>query len=1029
MNRHYRNILAAAGILVVIYSVVVLGFVVTSPDIRLRWLISDSVELNPPHNGVQIWTIDGLEYLGEKPQSGDILLEVTRKPINTYLDLAAVMLELYDPPEYPGEQDLVVEHYDPSEHPKESVPPIVRIHNGPRLAEIEYLSRADPENPVVRRSWVAMDSLPWQELVPTIVWFLIQLSVFAVAALAFWNRPFDRSTQMFYIVCMFGMGAFVGGFHWWMIGGSFFLNAPFIVMALYLPAVVLHFFLVYPRPPRFFSEHRVFGLTMIYALPTIAMVATFGSFHYLKLLNSQLDPVNPDPQLLDHIRDVLTQLSDGIWGYLVLAGGYFLGTVVSLAVNWARAANKVERMQLMVMLIAGIVATVPIGWSIYLAHFDRVGFAMGHARIPMFLASLLFQLAFVIGITRYKLMLAEQFVTRGAVYYLSSIGLTIGFACLIATVTLMALHMKIALSTFQYAAVVGLFIIAMIILLGVRDRLQESIDRLFYREKYQLDTAIRRMQNAVSQFADLNSLAEMMFGVCREVLQVDSAALYLRMNDSNTFERSALEGKLSVPVEVDVTNAILMRLQATNSFHRQPTLGRADLEEDQNWLRAMKAQVAQAVEMDGKIRGFLILGEKRNSTAYSAEDYAFLQALSQITNIGLHSLRAQDEMVHLNEQMQSKIDRIGEQSRQIALLRAELESIRSGTETAERETVPGLLSREKLKGNSPAIEHVMQMVSKVSRSESSVLVRGESGTGKELLAEILHDNSARRDRPLVKVHCAALSSNLLESELFGHVKGAFTGAHQDKQGRFAAADGGTIFLDEIGDISLETQVKLLRVLQARSFEPVGSGETVHVDVRLVTATHQSLEQLISEGRFREDLYYRLNVISLTLPALRERPEDIIELSVHFLSQSADRLGKRLRLSDEVVRLLEQYHWPGNVRQLQNVIERAAVLADGEVIRLNDLPREVLNNEPSLPRRSEVLSGIRETSAHNPSARPHVPHAAPPDHSGRSWYSAESDERSLLLDALERSNGNKAEAARLLDMPRSTFYSKLKKYLD
>ena len=153
MNTHYRNFLATAGILVVIYSVVVLGFVITSPDLRLRWLISDPVQMSPPHNGVEIWTVEGMEYRGEKPQNGDILLEVKRKPINTYLDLAAVMLELYDPPEFPGEQDLVVEGYDPTEHSKDSVPPIVRIHNGPRLAEIEFLSLHDPENPVVRRSW------------------------------------------------------------------------------------------------------------------------------------------------------------------------------------------------------------------------------------------------------------------------------------------------------------------------------------------------------------------------------------------------------------------------------------------------------------------------------------------------------------------------------------------------------------------------------------------------------------------------------------------------------------------------------------------------------------------------------------------------------------------------------------------------------------------------------------------------------------------------------------------------------------
>ncbi|MBT4864378.1 MAG: sigma-54 factor interaction domain-containing protein, partial [Planctomycetaceae bacterium] len=191
-----------------------------------------------------------------------------------------------------------------------------------------------------------------------------------------------------------------------------------------------------------------------------------------------------------------------------------------------------------------------------------------------------------------------------------------------------------------------------------------------------------------------------------------------------------------------------------------------------------------------------------------------------------------------------------------------------------------------IKGESPAIRGVLETVRKVAVSESSVLIRGESGTGKELLARVLHENSARRSGPMVPVHCASLSPTLLESELFGHAKGAFTGAHRDKVGRFESADGGTLFLDEIGDLSLETQIKLLRVLQERCFEPVGSSRTTHVDARLITATHQDLEQLIERGLFREDFYYRLNVISLTVPALRDRVDDVFELALHFLKRAS-----------------------------------------------------------------------------------------------------------------------------------------------
>ncbi|MEZ6044343.1 MAG: sigma-54 dependent transcriptional regulator [Planctomycetaceae bacterium] len=211
------------------------------------------------------------------------------------------------------------------------------------------------------------------------------------------------------------------------------------------------------------------------------------------------------------------------------------------------------------------------------------------------------------------------------------------------------------------------------------------------------------------------------------------------------------------------------------------------------------------------------------------------------------------------------------------------------------------------------------------------------------MARVIHENSSRRDKPLISVHCAALSSGLLESELFGHVS-AFTGAHKDKVGRFEAAHGGTLFLDEIGDISLETQIKLLRVLQERKFEPVGSTRTVEVDVRLVTATHQNLLKLIEAGKFREDLYYRLNVISISLPPLRERMEDIYELALHFLEKSRLKTGKEVTGFDEaVLGQLISYQWPGNIRELENVVERAVVMADSDKIHLKDLPRMLQQN--------------------------------------------------------------------------------------
>jgi len=316
------------------------------------------------------------------------------------------------------------------------------------------------------------------------------------------------------------------------------------------------------------------------------------------------------------------------------------------------------------------------------------------------------------------------------------------------------------------------------------------------------------------------------------------------------------------------------------------------------------------------------------------------------------------------------------------------------------------------------------------------LIRGASGTGKELLAAAIHHASPRAARPFVKVHCAALSQSLLESELFGHVKGAFTGADRDRVGRFEQANGGTLFLDEIGDINLEVQTKLLRVLQEMSFERVGSSQPISVDVRILAATHQDLEALIRSGRFREDLYYRLNVICLAIPPLRERREDVFELAVHFLNLHARRTGKPVtHLDPEAVEALAAYDWPGNVRELENVLERAVVLADGPAVTVEDLPPELRRTgrrgpRPRLP--APVAPGLvlvggdasTATASSSATARAADPQDGPAEDEDAELAAFE---HHRLLDALHEAQGNKSVAARLLGMPRSTFFSKLRKH--
>jgi DNA-binding NtrC family response regulator len=311
---------------------------------------------------------------------------------------------------------------------------------------------------------------------------------------------------------------------------------------------------------------------------------------------------------------------------------------------------------------------------------------------------------------------------------------------------------------------------------------------------------------------------------------------------------------------------------------------------------------------------------------------------------------------------------------------------------------------ENIVGSSPALRGVLEVVAKVAETDSTVLVTGESGTGKELIARAVHYNSPRTDRMFVTVNCGAIPEELLESELFGHVRGAFTNAVSHREGRFSVADQGTIFLDEIGDMSPNLQVKLLRVLQDRTFEPVGSSKTVSVNVRVIAATNQNLEEAIRDRRFREDLFYRLNVIPVEVPPLRERPEDIPLLAQHFLEVASQAKVKRVdSISREAVELLCGYAWPGNVRELENLMERLVVLCGEGEIGVQDLP------EPLRRQEAPTVS---------------VPQLPPTGLSFRDVV--DGFETDLILQALEQTHWNKNQAARLLGLNRTTLLEKIKK---
>ncbi|MBS1858904.1 MAG: sigma-54-dependent Fis family transcriptional regulator [Acidobacteria bacterium] len=301
-------------------------------------------------------------------------------------------------------------------------------------------------------------------------------------------------------------------------------------------------------------------------------------------------------------------------------------------------------------------------------------------------------------------------------------------------------------------------------------------------------------------------------------------------------------------------------------------------------------------------------------------------------------------------------------------------------------------------GRSPAMQEIFAAIERVAPSRATVLLTGESGVGKDLIARAIHFHSPRKDRPLVKINCTAIPENLMESELFGYEKGAFTGAQSAKPGKFEQADTGTVFLDEIGDVPAAIQVKLLRVLQEREFERLGSNNTRHIDVRLVAATNQDLRAALEQGTFREDLYYRLNVVPLNIPPLRERKQDIPFLANHFIHKLAPDTGSRVEaITDPAMEKLISYHWPGNVRELENVIERSLVMASGTQLDAGDIKLE---------------------SAPRPRAQSDAPAFLPPG------MTLDEYEQELIREALRRADGNKSHAARLLGLTRNALRYRL-----
>ncbi|HEY7308412.1 MAG TPA: sigma 54-interacting transcriptional regulator [Gemmataceae bacterium] len=930
---------------------------------------------------------------------------------------------------------------------------------------VRFVRPSDPPGPegkpAERTVWLRVGRPPLETLAPSVLWFFLKIGLFVVGAIVFWKRPEDRSATQFFLFCLVSFGAYTGGYHWHRLVTQPALILVFMICSILLPAVSLHFYLVFPRPKAILDRAPRRVLTLLYGPPVFFLLLLISG--YIRIQWQYNVFRNPDVQFL------LDEMLFEIYCYFGVAALWYLASVVGLVHSYRTAVGATERNQVKWILFGTLASLAPIGYSLYLALAERQRFGGGAATWPMFFASLCVTVAFTISITRYRLMQIDQLISSGVVYFLfSSVVGLVYYGLVFTGMVLLGSHVVEEPSLGQ---VVAMSSTVLVLLFGrdlVRDRLTSALNRHFHREKHQLDRTLQRMSQAIEQLVDPPALAHRLLHTSAELLGAGVGAVYLRRGDPPLYLLTESVGPAPALAELSSGCPLVESLLGHNLL-ALPTQTPPNTA-GQRQLHFLGGTIAQGLFHEGQLLGILTLGapaEPRGlatemSGGYTAEDLHLLTAFAQMTVLALVSAEGHRKIDTLNRELQTKVEKIAEQQRRIMALQNQLSAVRhppaalgepraaqSEPQTADAggPTADGFI------GSSAKVHHLMQLVRKVSPTDSVVLLRGESGTGKELLARAIHDNSPRANKPFVAVHCSALSPSLLESELFGHVKGAFTNAIRDKIGRFEAANGGTLFLDEIGDINVEVQIKLLRVLQERTFERVGSSEPLKVDVRIITATHQDLKALMRQGRFREDLFFRLDVLPIVLPPLRDRAEDIPELVLHFLRMYSQRMNRQVTgIDDDAMARLKAYPWPGNIRQLENYIQRAVVVAERSVVTVDELPAELqadpfqlatLTYRPSHPNdggasfqdADDLLDEtLSEAGDHwSPLLAMPSPQAgiiAPPSSLTAAIQSERGErdrrEREVFVRALAAAGGNKAEAARALGMARSTFISRLKR---
>ncbi len=685
----------------------------------------------------------------------------------------------------------------------------------------------------------------------------------------------------------------------------------FLGLNLVTPPLLFHLFLNYPSPLPV-SEKKLRRVPLAYLPQTLVFAAALWGFWVL------YDAPSP-----------LNQARMEWMGDWMLPGAnlvYAIAAIATLSYRFWLSPPKMRRQLLWLLYGVAVFTTLTVTFFVLKWNAGSYHWMFGGSDFLLPLYSLL---AFTIGFSfiSFRLVDVDRIVNKSLVYALLS-GLVAGVYLLAAG--LFGLLVTSLLGGSSTLVTVTATVLATALFFPLRRLVQKNVDRIFFRDQRRYAETVQKITSELVTVLDLQAL----LGGLLERLIHDLRILHasaLLLDDQGHLHVSRTAGRphqTAIPDPGTTKRQLLARMKSLSSRTSWvvkrtdiPASGPAWSRQALALMEGLDAQVIVFLSFQEKVLGLVALGPRHQAELYTRAETAVLESIAPAVSLAIRNAKAYTDIGRLNKDLQTK-------QREILELQAKLRD----ENRYLREAVRTALVPDRIIANSPAFQQVLDQASKAASSDATILLLGETGVGKDVVARLVHEQSPRATGPLVTLNCAAIPANLLESELFGHERGAFTGAVARKPGKFELADGGTLFLDEIGDMPQPLQSKLLRVLEDGRLTRVGGTETIDVDVRIVAATNRNLEDLVAQGLFRQDLYYRLAVVPIAIPPLRERGEDIEALAEYFLKRAAKRMGKRIEgISDDALDRMKAYHWPGNVRELANAVERAVILATSPIL--------------------------------------------------------------------------------------------------